>query len=122
MGIQTEGTYAGEFLVSEAAGTLSRETVTVVSGSGALAAGTVLSLVTASGKYAPYDNAGTDGTEVAAAILYRGIDATSADAKAVVVARLAEVNASELVWAAGVDAAGKTAGLTDLAAKFIIAR
>ena len=36
----------------------------------ALPAGQVLGIVTASGQYAPYDDAATDGTEVAVAILY----------------------------------------------------
>ena len=37
-------------------------------------AGLVLGLETASGKYVPYDNAGSGGAEVAVAILYNEID------------------------------------------------
>ena len=46
----TEATRAGEFLLSEANGTRSRESVTVTGGS--YPAGQVLGKVTASGKYA----------------------------------------------------------------------
>lgn len=35
--------------------------------------GTVLGVITASGKYGPYDNAASDGTEVAAGILFNTI-------------------------------------------------
>ncbi|MGF7176989.1 head decoration protein [Azospirillum doebereinerae] len=118
----TEGMHAGEFLVSEANGRLSRATITVASGAGKLQAGTVLATLTAGGKHVPYDNAGTDGSETAAAILYAGVDATAADVKATGIVRLAEVAAEALVWADGLDAAGKTAGLADLAAAFVIAR
>ena len=82
----------------------------------------MLAKLTADGKHVVYDNAGTDGSETAAAILWDGVDATAADAPAVVTARLATVNAAELVWKDGLDAAGKTAGLADLATRFIIAR
>jgi len=53
--------------------------VTVASGEGVLEAGTVLGKVTASGKYAAYDNAASDGTQTAVAILADKVDATSSD-------------------------------------------
>ncbi len=111
-----------EVLLSEQPGTLSRETVTVVSGAGVLNPGTVLGKVTASGKYAPYDNTANTGIEVAACVLLQGVDATSADVAAVACERLAEVKDAQLKWHANNDAAAKTAGKADLAAKFIIAR
>ena len=64
-----EGRYAGEFVVSEGNGRISRETITVLSGEN-LEAGAVLGKVTASGKYKALDPAATDGSEVAAGILY----------------------------------------------------
>jgi hypothetical protein len=53
----------------------------VATGSGVLKTGTVLGRVTASRKWAPYDNAvnPADGTEVARRILAEDIDATAAD-------------------------------------------
>jgi hypothetical protein len=101
MGIKTEKRHAGEFLLAEANGTLSREKLTVVSGAGVLEAGTLLGKITASGKYKAYANANSDGSETAAAILYAGIDATAADAVAVAIVRHAEVNAGSLI---GLDA------------------
>lgn len=118
----TETTHAGEFLVSEANGTLSREVVTIVSGSGVIPAGMVLGKITATGKYKPFDDDNVDGSETAAALAYDGVDATSADKKCVVIFRDAEVKLSALQWAATNDATDKTNGLAELAAKSIIAR
>lgn len=118
----TEGTHAAEFIVSEANGTLSRETVTIVSGSGVITAGMVLGKITATGKYKPYDDDNVDGSEAAAAIAVSEVDATSADKPCVTIFRLAEVVQSALQWAATNDAGDKTAGLADLVAKNIVAR
>lgn len=58
--------------------------ITIVSGSGQLVKGTVLGKVTASGKYAPYSDANSDGTETAKLILAEDPDdATSADVNSV---------------------------------------
>lgn len=53
--------------------------VTVASGEGECEKGQVLGIVTASGKYAKYDDGAADGTEVAVAILADKVDATSSD-------------------------------------------
>jgi hypothetical protein len=80
---------------------LSREQVTILTGAGVvLAAGTVLGKITATGKYAVYDDDNVDGTEVAAAILLYAVDATAADVIASVAFRLAEIKADKIVWAA----------------------
>jgi hypothetical protein len=55
--------------------------VTVVSGSGVVAKGTVLGKVTEGGKYKPYSNIANDGSETAKLILAEEVDATSADVK-----------------------------------------
>ncbi len=113
---------AGAFIKTEQGGDLSRETVTILSGSGVLLAGTVLGKVTATGKYRPYDDNNTDGSEVAAAILIYDTDATSADKPAAVLVRLAEVWTSRLQWAATVLTGEKTTAYADLAAKYVIVR
>ncbi len=110
------------FLLSEAPGTLSRETVTVVSGAGVVEAGTVLGKITASGKYEPYDNTANTGIEVAECVLCYETDATSADAAATVITRLAEINSAELTWHSNNNGAAITAGKADLAVKYVIAR
>ena len=116
----TEGTHAGEFIYSEANGARSREHVTVVSGQD-LAAGDVVGIVTASGKYAIYNNGAADGTETAAGILFEAVDASAADAAGVIVARDAEVNLDELGWNSQAQGA-IDAGVVDLTAIGIIPR
>ena len=54
-----EGRYAGEFVVSEGNGKISRETIIVLSGE-TLEAGAVLGKVTASGKYKALDPAAVE--------------------------------------------------------------
>jgi hypothetical protein len=124
MATKTEGRYPGDFLKSEANGTLSRDNATVtVAAATKLTPGTVLGKITASGKYVPYDDSASDGREVAEAVLYGECDNESggapADFDAVVVNTNAEVRASALVWGEGVDDDG---GLVDLAANNIKAR
>ena len=116
-----EGRYAGEFLVSEGNGRISREIITVLSGE-TLQPAAVLGRVTASGKYKALDPAAVDGSEVAAGILYDAVDAAAADAEGVAIVRLAEVNAAELVWPAGITGGEQATALGELAALNIIAR
>ena len=124
MSLKTSHLGTGAFLKSEGTGHISRDTITIASGSGVVLAGTVLGKVTASGKYVPYNDDGTDdGSRTAAAILLADVDATSADTTAVGITRLAEVWTDRIIWGAGVTTnTEKTNGLADLAASLIIAR
>ena len=106
--------YAGEFLLAEEEVFASRESVTLLAGA-ALPAGQVLGKVTASGKYVAYSNGASDGSEVAAAILYAPAAASASDRQVAVVVRLASVVEAKLT---GIDATGKA----DLLAKFVICR
>jgi hypothetical protein len=121
MPVLNEGRYAGEFIVSEGNGRISRETITVLSGQN-LQAAAVLGKITASGKYKVLEPAAVDGSEVAAGILYDAVDASAADAEGVAVVRMAEVNAAELVWPEGITGGEQTTALGELAALTIIAR
>jgi hypothetical protein len=121
MPVLTEGRHAGEFLVSEGNGAISRETITVLAGQ-TLQPGAVLGRVTAGGKYTALDPAAVDGSEAAAGVLYGAVDASAADAAGVAIVRLAEVNAAELVWPEGLTAGEKSTALAELAALTIIAR
>lgn len=121
----TEGKYTAEFLISEGPGTISRENAVVTVGAGAkLVPGSVLALVGT--KYVEYDNAGTDGSQTAVAVLYAEADNSDGDAPAdfdrAIIARLAEVREADLVWFTGAAAGDKTAGLADLLAVNIVAR
>jgi len=108
MDTKTEKARNLAFILSEGHGTVSREVVTIASGEGVLEAGTVLGKVTATGKYVASPNAsvsGKEGAETAVAILGYQVDATSADAKAVIVdgAGGVEVKNSMLIVHSSVD-------------------
>lgn len=124
--VLTEGKYAGEFILSELPGRISRDNVTVtVAANTTLAPGTVLGQLSASGKYVPYDNAGSDGSEEAAGILYSELEnATGApvDMAGVVINWSAEVRKADLAWASGLTADDKTAAYADLKALGVKAR
>lgn len=112
----TAGKNTAEFLLSEGPGFYSRESVTIASEAGALAAGTVLGKVTATGEYRAYDNADSPaGIGTAVAILYANVPDSTADQKATVIVRDAEVAEAELT---GIDANGKA----DLLALGIVCR
>lgn len=115
MSIVNEGRHTGEYLLSEASGTRSREKVTVTQTGVALAAGTVMSKLTATGKYVVYDDVGADGSEVAAGVLYDNLPAFTGDVAAVVHVRDCEVNQQCLT---GYNANAKA----DLAALGVIVR
>lgn len=77
--------------------------IVLAAGSGALLAGTVLGMVTASGKYAPHDPAATNGAEVAAAILFDAASAAGADVRAVATVNgPATIVGAELVFKVGI--------------------
>lgn len=109
MTVYTEGRHAGEFILSLANGDRSLDNVTIASGQGVLAAGTVLTLDGTEYKAA-------NAAQFASAILFDTVDATSASVKAVVVARDAEVKGVVLT---GYNASGHQ---PDLIASGIVVR
>src|SRR5512133_3016322 len=117
----SEGRYAGEFIVSEGNGSISRETITVLSGQN-LEAAAVVGKITASGKYRALNPAASDGSQAGAGVLYDAVDASGTDTEGVAIVRLAEVNAAELIWPAGITGGQKTTALGQLASLNIIAR
>ena len=92
----TETRRTGDFLLSEASGTRSREEVTIDLSAGAMIPGTVVSKLNVSGKYVAYDDVGTDGSEVAAGILYAAVEDKAVDQKGVVLVRDCEVTGIRL--------------------------
>jgi hypothetical protein len=110
---QTEGARNLGFVLSEAEAGRSRDIVTIVSGAGALAPGTVLGEITASGKFTTSSTGASDGSESASAVLAYAVDATSADVEAVAIVRAAQVIADELTYDASVDTAAKKAAKAD---------
>lgn len=124
MTLVSEGRHPGHFLLSEANGTRSRDVVTLLAGSGSLAAGAILGRVTASQKFAPHDPTEDDGRETAVAVLLANVEVPAlADVEAVVIVRDAEVKAATLGYSAATDTAPeKAAVLAALAAVGIIGR
>jgi hypothetical protein len=99
---------SGFHLVSEGNGNISREDITVKMGE-VLAVGAVLGKITSSGKYVAVNLAASDGSQVAAGVLFGAVDATAADTAAAAHVRLAEVLGAELVY--GTTDAGEIATL-----------
>ena len=123
MTVLLEARHPGEFLMTEANGQRSRETITIASGAGVIAPGTVLGKLTASGKYVASAVGASDGSQNPAAITIYGADATSADVDVGAIVRDAEVNGHCLVYHADRDQpAEKAAANVALAAIGIIVR
>ena len=123
MTVLTEGRHPGEFLMSEANRQRSRGNITVASGAGIIAPGTVLGKVTASGKYVASAVGASDGSQSAVAIALYGCDASSQDVDIAAIVRDAEVNGNVLTYHADRDlTAEKVAANADLAAVGIIVR
>lgn len=97
---------------------------TITAGDTPMVAGDSFAITVAPGvaKYAPFDPEGIDGSEVAAAILYEGCDATSADVRRTVTVRDSEVHAGVLVWDEGVTDQQKSTALASLAKSGIVGR
>ncbi|ATR82992.1 hypothetical protein GCM10009504_27260 [Pseudomonas laurentiana] len=112
--IKQEPVHAGEFLLSEGAGKISREAINVVAGP-AVMAGQVLGMVAATGEFAPYNPAAEDGSENAACILFASLGESDVTRRGRAVVRLAEVSE---VLLTGLDPDAEKA----LAANFIIVR
>ena len=125
----TEGDYIADIVKYEIR-EYSRETVTIKSGSGELAPGAVLELDAETGKYQPlsFTAASGEGNDAVAAqygtpaaVLIKAVDATSADAETVVIARHAIVAANKLRFAF-TDATAVSLAVAGLAALGIVAR
>ena len=112
--MKIESMHAGEFLLSEGAGNISREAINVAAGS-ALEPGHILGLVTATSEFAPYQPTAEDGTENAVAILYGPLGESDVARRGRAIVRLAEVSEAHLT---GLDPAAEKA----LAAHFVIVR
>lgn len=114
---------ASDVVKTEDASYRSRDTAIINSGSGKLKVGTVLAKVTATGKFVPAAASGADGSQTAVAVLLFPVDATSADAKAVILTRHAQVSHAGLIYGATInDATKRAAANAQLNAVGIIVR
>lgn len=114
---------ASDWLKYEADSYYSRDTVIIASGSGKLKSGQVLGQIAASGKFVPSAASGSDGSQTSVAILVFPVDATSADAKGVVVSRHAIASHNGLTWGTTInDATKRAAAIGQLKAAGILVR
>jgi hypothetical protein len=112
----------GDLLKFEGPQLYSRDTGTLAAGQN-LSLGTVLARRTSDGKLLAVDPAASDGSEVAVSVLAADCDATLIDRDdALVIARLAIVARSALLWPAGITLAQKAAALGQLDARGILVR
>ncbi len=120
MTVKTEPRHNAEFLVSEGNNNISREVAGFQPGL-MLEPGTVLGK-TAEDVYTAVDPAAGDGTETAVAVLLHRKATDASDHEAVIIARLAEVVSSLLVWPDGMTDEDRSTALQQLATRNIIAR
>ncbi len=112
----------GDLLKYEAPNLYSRERVTVAAGQ-SLALGTVVGMVTASGKVKQLDPSATDGSQYAAGVLMQACDAHLADRDdGLMVARHAIVASHALQWPAGIAAVEQQAAMAQLKALGVLVR
>ena len=118
-----KGQYPGGFLIWEVLRDYTRETVTIASGAGKLAPGTVLGRITTGGNYTVLTPGASNGSQTAAGILWGQADATDAAAPAVVLLRgPALVNHHEIIWPEGITEGQTNTAIAALAALGIILR
>jgi hypothetical protein len=120
MATLTEGKYPGEFIATEANGKRSRDNGILISGQN-LGTGRVLGLITASGKWTDLAPGASDGSQVAAGVLFKACNATSADATCVVMTRSCELNRAEMDFGA-LNGGQQTTAIAQLALQGIIVR
>jgi len=121
MPVQNESNYLGDWLKFEEDNLYSRDEVTVASGQN-LATGTVVGIITTSGKVTQLAPAANDGSENAAGVLVGNVDATAGDQPGVIVARHAICSDKGLTWPGSITGPQKAAALSQLKALGILVR
>ena len=122
MPVITEGLNLGDLLKYEAPNLYSRDQITVGAGQ-SLPLGTVVGLVTATGKLKQIDPSATDGSQYAAGVLMQAVDATLIDREdGLMLARHAIVADHALAWPAAITAAEKQAVVEQLKSLGVLVR
>ncbi|MCS6954604.1 MAG: head decoration protein [Bryobacteraceae bacterium] len=121
MPVQSESNHLGDWLKFEEDNLYSRDEVTVISGEN-LATGTVIGVITSSGKVTQLAPGASDGSETAAGVLLNSVDARAADKPGVIIARHAICADKGLVWPASITGPQKTAAISQLKALGILVR
>jgi len=123
MPVLTQMPSMGDVLKYEVNPNYTRETITLLQGI-PYPVGAVLGRITLSGKYKFSTHTGTDGAQIASAVLLYAVDATIADATGIVIVRgPAIISRAALFYDGTVDDAAKiTTKLGQLTALGVIAR
>ena len=121
MPVLNELNYLGDWLKFEGDNLYSRDEVTVISGQN-LATGTVVGIITASGKVTQVAPAAVDGSQNAAGLLLLDVDASAADKSGAIIARHAICSDKKIVWPGGITGPQKTAAIAQLKALGILVR
>lgn len=112
----------GDLLKYEAPNLYSRDRVTIASGQ-TLALGTVVGVITATGKVKQVDPSATDGSQVAAGVLMQAADAHLADRDdGLMAARHAIVSDHALTWPVGIALAERQVAIAQLKAQGVLVR
>ncbi|WP_295707325.1 head decoration protein [uncultured Brevundimonas sp.] len=111
----------GGFILTEATGYRSRDTIQVAPNQ-TLPVAAVLGQITTSKQYVRLAPAATDGSQNAAGVLFDAVTTGAAPAEAVSISRDAEVVLADLSWPAGITDNQKATAVAALAAKGVIAR
>ena len=121
MPVQSESNYLGDWLKFEEDNLYSRDEVTVASGQN-LATGTVIGVITASGKVTQLAPAASDGSETAAGVLLNPVDASTGDKPGVIIARHAICSDKGLIWPGSITGPQKAAAISQLKTSGILVR
>jgi hypothetical protein len=121
MPVQTESNSLGDWLKFEEDNLYSRDEVTVIAGQN-LATGTVIGVITTSGKVTQLVPAASDGSQNAAGVLLHPVDASAADQPGVIIARHAICSDKGLVWPVSITGPQKAAAISQLKALGILVR
>jgi len=122
MPVITEGLNLGDLLKYEAPNLYSRDQITVGAGQN-LPLGTVVGLVTATGKLKQIDPSATDGSQYTAGVLMQAVDATLIDREdGLMLARHAIVADHALAWPAAITSAEKLAAIAQLKSLGVLVR
>lgn len=121
MPVQAEPNYLGDWLKFEEDNHYSRDEVTVASGQN-LATGTVIGIITASGKVTQLAPGASDGSQNAAGVLLNAVDASTGDKPGVIIARHAVCSDKGLVWPASITGPQKATAISQLKALGVLVR
>lgn len=110
-----DGTLIRQITVGGGATPSDHLTITVADGATDFVVGDSFTIAVTGGDYEALDLAATTGEQIAAAILWEGRDAASADKACTVVFGPCVVETDELVWPAGISAGNKAIAVSQLA-------